>query len=351
MFVRPGNKVTITIDGLIGGGKTVLLKQLVDLWAQPGSRVIGVPVVEPVSRWEATGTFGAMCTSIGAIIKQREREAAASSESEDEERSGTVKPTETGIPALFQMFAALSRTADFTRASNDATALALANPDKLVVMLCERSIWTDCDVMCENLKRSGLMSAEHALFYDSAFIEIENIMHAVAGKAQADMAIYLDTNVEEAMQRVDIRARADEKKTVDKSYQQALDVLHHEIFNQDMYRGAPVMRVGGSQAFHTDKDIVQSISDEIVARLARQTPSNSPAMGSSPDTSSPPILSRSSSVGVLVAQCDAQSPAPPASESVERFLQCRAASLTELSGSKREVDATTAAICSVMPYI
>ncbi len=296
MFIQPRNKVTITIDGLIGGGKTVLLKQLVDLWAEPGSGVIGVPVFEPVSRWEATGTFGAMCTSIGAIIKQREREAAASSESEEEERLGTVKPTETGIPALFQMFAALSRTADFARASKDATAIAITNPDKLVVVLCERSIWTDCDVMCENLKRGGLMSAEHALFYDSAFIEIENIMHSVAGKAQADMAIYLDTNVEVAMQRVDIRARADEKKTVDESYQKALDALHHEIFEQDVYRGAPVMRVDGSQAFHTDKDIVQSISDAIVARLAQHsTPSNSPALASSPGTDSPPVLSRAGS--------------------------------------------------------
>lgn len=354
MFAQPCNKAIVTIDGLIGGGKTELLKQLTALWAKPESEAIAVSVFEPVARWQETGTFGAMCASIGAIIKQREREAALASESEeDEQRSGAVKPTETGIPALFQMFAALSRTADFVQANKRATELALTNPDKLVIVLCERSIWTDCDVMCENLKRGGLMSAEHALFYDSAFIEIENIMCTVAGKAQADLALYLNTKVKTAMERVKTRDRADETKTVDESYQQCLDKLHHEIFDQDTYRGAPVMIVDGSQAFHTDMSIVSSIAADIVSRLTQHTtPSNSPALGSSPGTDSPPVLSRaSSSVGAIVAMCDTQTAAPPASESEEQFGRCRAASLTPSSGRLGTMDADTAAICSIMAHI
>ena len=297
---EPANKLTITVDGLIGGGKTELVKQLMAWWSSPDSPVIPVSVFEPVGRWQSTGTFGLMCASIGAILKQREREAALGSETEDEEqRAGSAKPTENGIPALFQMFAALSRTADYAVANKLATELARANPDKLVVILCERSIWTDCDVMCKNLKRGGLMSAEHALFYDSAFAEIETIMHASCGKAQVDLAIYLDTNVELAMERVAKRARAGEEKNVDESYQRTLDALHHEIFDKDVYRGAPVMRVDGAQAFHADMEVVRSIADAIVVRVTPPpSPSSSPQAGSSPNASVHDLAKMTASVAL-----------------------------------------------------
>ena len=273
-------------DGLIGAGKSTLIEMLLSLFSSMENIKV-VYVAEPLKRWVFDELFGDYCAALGQLAELQKYRAYLSSmrtescDSEEERSSNSGSPKGSsvfgapeppsdcmGIPALFQAYTLATRCNVFIDGMEDARELADANPDCLVLVISERSWWTDKAVFASMLFESELVVARHRPYYDKTF---ENWLELV-GNFVPDMCVLVDTTLEDAMERVHKRAR-DGESVVTEDYQKALWEKHQEVFGPSVrdFMGAPIMRVDGAQPFNRCLDTVGRIADEFmqIARACR----------------------------------------------------------------------------------
>jgi deoxyadenosine/deoxycytidine kinase len=268
----------LTLDGIVGGGKTTLIRQL--------ERLLGYAVVvavEPVEEWKASGLFDEMYSAIEAIQQERaekdrlraeaEAEGRPYEEPEESPSEKRLKALRDGMPGLFQVYAFATRIGKFAPAYRRAEKLSRARGGAPVVLLCERSIFSDRLIFKHMLAAGGFINDVQDRAYEGCFAAWEQVVERNA----PDVAVYVTTPVDAALERIRLRARAGEKVTP--GYQLALHERHIELFGdandtEKRFMGAPIVHVDGMLPFHTcdaaATAVAAQISTAIRARLAER---------------------------------------------------------------------------------
>lgn len=169
-------------------------------------------------------------------------------------------PDPNGMPGMFQIYAFSTRIGRFVRALREARERA-ATRQCTVVLLCERSVWTDRAVFKQMLVESGDITAVQSSVYDGCFEAWE---HVVADTRPA-LAVWLDTPPERCLVRYAQRAREGEALSHD--YATALDAQHRRVFGAGEFQGARVLRLDGSPAFHKQPDELRRMASQIRTAL------------------------------------------------------------------------------------
>lgn len=163
-----------TVEGVIGAGKTSLLKALES--AQPGkSGKKPIIVYEPVEKWMNTKLDGPDSPSLF------EKYYA------DKNRFGF----------MFQMFALQTRVADILQVVND-------NPDAIII--CERSHMSDCEIFAQMMFESGILTKEEYHVYKEWYDMCMKYLFP-----RFDAAIYVGTSPSVCVERIMSRARTGEE--------------------------------------------------------------------------------------------------------------------------------------------
>lgn len=255
---KVGRVFLVTIDGIIGGGKSTFLAN-----ARAELVALGLEVVlcaEPAGEW-ARLIDGKPGTSIL-----------------DEMYSGVDEFFATGRNngafALFQVNAFTSRARRMSIARREAAALLQVNPTKDVVILAERSIYSDRHIFKHMGVQSGLISPVQSVVYESMF----SAWAEIAGESGADLAVYIDTTVDDAMLRihkrmVENKERVSESK-ITTEYLKGLHARHQELFvdcEDKKFLGAPILRIDGARPFHACDETVRHLAMEIARDLGVAT--------------------------------------------------------------------------------
>jgi deoxyadenosine/deoxycytidine kinase len=225
--------VVVTIDAGIAAGKTTLIARL--------RHALRFPVVvaeEPVEAWKESGLLAEMYAALSG-----------------------PRPSPDGMPGMFQVYAFSTRIGKFAPAHREATRLAQESGAR-VVLLCERSIFSDRDIFKAMLVAAGHITPLQERVYTGCF----DAWAVVAGRATPDLAVWLDTPVGDCMQRQAARARPGEK--FDRTYAEALDEQHRAVFGSGRaFDGVPVLRIDGATPFHTDDAVLRDMADSIAAAI------------------------------------------------------------------------------------
>jgi len=226
-------KVTIVcVEAPIAAGKTTLIKCMRGHFSGP---VVVVP--EPVRKWEASGLFA---DQYSAIEKGPHENAD-------------------GMPGMFQVYAFSTRVAEFVPAMERARRLA-AQSGREVILLCERSVFSDRDIFKHLLKKAGFITPAQERVYNGCF----EAWQTAFGITRPDLIVWLDTPTHECMRRAAVRARQGE--VFDAEYNDSLVERHRELFGRATTDdGTPVLRVDGLQPFNSDVDAAARIAREIAA--------------------------------------------------------------------------------------
>ncbi|XP_022668518.1 deoxynucleoside kinase-like isoform X1 [Varroa destructor] len=206
----------ILVEGNIGSGKTTFLKQFEHL---PNATVIP----EPVNRWTAVG---GQHNLLQLMYEEPKKYALA-----------------------------LQTYIQLTMLQNHR------HPVTTEFKLMERSLHSARYCFVENLFRSGVLSEVETLVLDEWF---QHLITAEAAACKADVAVYLRTDPEVALRRIQLRARESEK-TVGLDYLRSLHELHEEWFLKQSYFPLPCERIVCIDANQT-ADIVR---DEFYRQMSR----------------------------------------------------------------------------------
>lgn len=180
-------KKFIVVDGLIGAGKTTLIKLLHQKFNKEGIKCVAS--YEPVDIWENTGALQKFYSNIKDNCYN------------------------------FQTFAFVTR---IKRIIEDLES----NPDGEIFLL-ERSIFSDKYIFVEMLKKSGMFDQVDIDMYNTWWDMWEKIM-----PAKPDLFVLLDTSVDDSMERLKIRNRDVESSSVEPNYQIKLRKSHFDFYNK-----------------------------------------------------------------------------------------------------------------------
>ncbi|OQR70676.1 deoxynucleoside kinase-like, partial [Tropilaelaps mercedesae] len=184
----------ILVEGNIGSGKTTFLKQfehLLDVTILP----------EPVNRWLSVG---GRYNLLELMYEQPKKYALT-----------------------MQTYVQLTMLQNHRQ------------PVKTQFKLMERSLYSARYCFVENLFRSDLLSEVETLILDEWF---HHLITAEAEACKADIVVYLRTDPEVALNRIQLRAREGEK-TVGLDYLCALHELHEQWFMNQSDFPLPCERV------------------------------------------------------------------------------------------------------------
>lgn len=231
--------ILVTVDAGIGGGKSTLIRRL--------NRRLRWPVVvvdEPVDEWQASGLFADMYAAITG-----------------------PQPNADGMPGMFQVYAFSTRLGKLARAMDSARAMA-AEQGCGVIVLSERSVFTDRAIFKEILTADGHITDAQQRVYDGCF---DALVSAVVPAGAPDLCLWLDTDINTCMARQQSRGRADE--AVNTAYAAKLDARHQQLFGGGALRvggiDAPVLRLDGSLPFHVDDAVLDTIVGQIEQAIER----------------------------------------------------------------------------------
>ena len=226
--------IVVTVDAAIAAGKTTLIARI-----QNRLSWLVIVVDEPVERWKESGLLAEMYRAI-----------ANPGDNPD------------GMPGMFQIYAFSTRIGQFAPRYREATLLS-KEMGRPVVLLCERSIYSDRNIFKEMLVETGHITELQARVYDGCF----EAWSLAAEKTMPDLAVWIDTIVDDCMIRQKERAR--EGENFDVGYATALDKKHKDVFGKGRAFGrVPVLRIDGSTPFNKDDVALQEIIDAIDYSIA-----------------------------------------------------------------------------------
>ena len=244
--------IIVTIDSIIGGGKSTLLNRLGPHLTEKYN-CVNTLVTEPSKQWEEDGLLSDMYQSIGDMIKVKE---------ENPEDIVAIEKAGRGIPGLFQVYAFCTRSASFMKGYRLAKDVLAGNPKlEYILLLTERSILTDREIFASLLSKSNFISPAQLKYYKGCFDAFSSIVE----ECKPDLCVWLDTNPQEGIRRIKIRNRPGE--IVSSDYETQLYEKHVELFNNGLFCGIPVLKVDGNKAFHTSDLDLDYIAKAIYDRI------------------------------------------------------------------------------------
>ena len=244
--------IIVTIDSIIGGGKSTLLQRLGPVLKKKYN-IINSLVAEPSQQWETDGLLSEMYSAIEEMNKVK---AHSPNDVKAIERAGR------GIPGLFQVYAFCTRSAAFMRGYRQAKELLEMNSNtEYVLLLSERSILTDQQVFASLLSTAGLISEVQYKFYQGCFDAFASIVQ----ECKPDLCVWLNTTPDEGLKRIQIRDRQGE--IVSAEYEHLLYQKHCELFGSGSFCGIPVLKINGNVKFHECDVELDNIAELIANRV------------------------------------------------------------------------------------
>lgn len=221
------SKKFICIDGLIGAGKTTLIRLITDI-AQKDKQLNVHPIYEPVEMWQETGALDLFYSDIPAKCYE------------------------------FQSFVYVTRIKKVIQE-------VLAHPEADIYLL-ERTVFTDRYIFVEML--SELLGPTRVTMYKTWW-DMWNCINPI----HINKWVFLDVSLEESMRRIKARSRTEETGiTLD--YQTRLREKHHEFY-QNLLK-TPTDKIGGiveiippeimDQNYITDLALCHKIADIIFSQ-------------------------------------------------------------------------------------
>ena len=177
-------KKFIAVDGLIGAGKTTLIRLITDYYAQPSLGLKVHPIYEPVEMWQETGALDLFYSDIPAKCYE------------------------------FQSFVYVTRVKKVIQE-------VLAHPEADIYLL-ERTVFTDRYIFVEMLRDllGPTRMAMYAEWWD---------MWSCINPIHIDKWVLLDVSLDESLRRIKARSR-DEETGISTEYQTNLRAKHHEFY-------------------------------------------------------------------------------------------------------------------------
>lgn len=177
-------KKFIAIDGLIGAGKTTLIRLVADYYRTQGLNVH--PIYEPVEMWQETGALDLFYSDIPAKCYE------------------------------FQSFVYVTRVKKVIQE-------VLAHPEAEIFLL-ERTVFTDRYIFVEMLRDllGPIRMAMYAEWWD---------MWSCINPIHISKWVLLDVSLDESLRRIKARSR-NEETGISTEYQTNLRAKHHEFYTQ-----------------------------------------------------------------------------------------------------------------------
>jgi deoxyadenosine/deoxycytidine kinase len=207
-FSHPNIKI-VWVEGAIGVGKSTLCDAVLLKANIPGVKIVMVD--EPVALWLKLG-------ALQAFGKDPIANAA-----------------------LFQNLTFSTRIGEFIKGYDRARSMLEAKECKSVLLVSERSWWTDRYVFKETLVADGSITDLHSKWYNAQF---DSWMLAVQGRGP-DLVLLLDISIDrvkESLKRIRERDRLGED-SVDDKYQKKLFDAHDREYGNGNFHGKPVLKV------------------------------------------------------------------------------------------------------------
>lgn len=217
-IVKNPDKRFIVVDGLIGAGKTTLIKLVSNHCKDKKIH----PIYEPVDIWRRTGALGEFYKDIPAKCYE------------------------------FQSFVYVTR---IKRVILDV----LANPDADIYIL-ERSIFTDRYIFVEML-RDTLGAIRYDMYNE--WWDMWNLLMPI----KFDKWVFLDVSLDESMRRIHNRSRGEESG-IDPEYQRNLRVKHIEFYEslkKQNYNVCTITSELMDNNFIDNYDVLDEICNKIMA--------------------------------------------------------------------------------------
>lgn len=280
--------IIVIVDGVIGAGKSTLLKKIVPIASEHAKVFL---CREPVDEWESSGFLEKMYAANANIAAERAEEArrkiadsenescsgsdddaSSSGASPDSASSRSITPISSkndaapyvpsdGMPGSFQIYAFSTRIATMMPIYREASAYAQDHPFEKVVVIAERSVFTDRAVFKHMLVEAGFINRVMADIYDKCWEAWRTACEAPS----PDLCIFVDTTVDAGIERIKRRNRSGEE-SIDRAYATALWKRHQELFvDETTFEGAPVVRVDGAEPFHDNHSVALKITHQILA--------------------------------------------------------------------------------------
>jgi deoxyadenosine/deoxycytidine kinase len=177
-------KKFIAIDGLIGAGKTTLIRLITDYYSTQGLNVH--PIYEPVEMWQETGALDMFYSDIPAKCYE------------------------------FQSFVYVTRIKKVIRE-------VLAHPEAEIFLL-ERTVFTDRYIFVEMLK--DLLGATRMAMYAEWWD-----MWSCINPIHVNKWVLLDVSLDESLRRIKARSR-NEETGISTEYQTNLRAKHHVFYTR-----------------------------------------------------------------------------------------------------------------------
>jgi deoxyadenosine/deoxycytidine kinase len=234
--------ILVTVDAPIAAGKTTLVERLLRKlkW-----RVIVAE--EPVGQWQASGLLADMYKSL---------------------RPGQPNPD--GMPGMFQIYAFVTRSGVLAEAMREATRIS-DDSGEPVIVLSERSVFTDRAVFKHMLAESGHITETQTRVYEGCYTALIN---QIVPEAAPDLSIWINTPIDECVRRQIARNRDGESVSVE--YATSLHERHVELFGGKTARfgtaDVPVLQLDGTQPFHTDDTVLKRVTDSIEHAITNTNP-------------------------------------------------------------------------------
>ena len=218
-------KKFIAIDGLIGAGKTTLIRLITDYYAQPSLGLKVHPIYEPVEMWQETGALDLFYSDIPAKCYE------------------------------FQSFVYVTRVKKVIQE-------VLAHPEADIFIL-ERTVFTDRYIFVEMLRDllGSTRMAMYAEWWD---------MWSCINPIHINKWVLLDVSLDESLRRIKARSR-DEEIGISTEYQTNLRAKHHEFYTRlQEHAVVSVLVIPPSlmdMDYITNPEPLQQIADLIISGL------------------------------------------------------------------------------------
>jgi deoxyadenosine/deoxycytidine kinase len=186
------NTVTlVSFDGDIGSGKSTMMKKAEEYYANHANVIFAE---EPVRKWN--------------LIKDKNGTEMLKLFYQDQEKHAFK----------FQIMAFVSRLAGLRE-------IVKANEDKNIVIITERSLYTDKEIFAKMLYDQGKMSDVEHQIYLTLFDEF-------AAEFEVNKVVYIRTDPEKCHERIHIRAREGEE-LIPLAYLKECHSYHEAFLDQD----------------------------------------------------------------------------------------------------------------------
>ena len=224
-------KKFIAIDGLIGAGKTTLIRLITDYYCAQGLKIH--PIYEPVEMWQETGALDLFYSDIPAKCYE------------------------------FQSFVYVTRVKKVIQE-------VLEHPEADIFLL-ERTVFTDRYIFVEMLR--DLLGTTRMAMYEEWWD-----MWSCINPIHVDKWVLLDVSLDESLRRIKARSR-NEETGISTEYQTNLRAKHHEFYTHlQEHAAVSVLVIPPSlmdMDYITDPAPLQQIADLIIGGLNDSTAAKS----------------------------------------------------------------------------